>query len=261
MVAQTLTANAPISPEIPNVQPSNTNTVEAPLEMTSTPTLTPTITLTPTPEGVFLVVSNDTYCRFGGPYSSFKILATVKAGETVKVLARNPENDSYFVQNPYDTSSTCWMYGKYATLSGNTDALPISTMHPTPTPTSTPTPAPGFTVTFNSLINCGPNYAFKLFIKNTGGLTWQSITLAGSDTVTAFAFSQTSNTFKEYTGCSMTLEQNDLTPGEESYVVNDAAGQFFNYDPTGHKISVTVTLCTTDGGAGTCKSIPISFTP
>jgi hypothetical protein len=255
MVAQTLSAAAPIVPAVP----TNTNTVEAPAE-TFTPSLTPTITLTPTPEGVFLTVSQDTYCRFGAPYSSFKIITTVKIGQKVEVIARNPENDSYYVRNPYDANSTCWLYGKYATVTGNAAGLIVSTMNPTPTPTLTPTPAVGFSVNYVSLETCPPQYAFKLFIKNTGPSIWQSISITGSDTVTAFAINHSSNTFKEYSGCSVGVAQGDLTPGESSYVLNVSPGQF-NYDPTGHNISITVTLCSLDGGAGTCKSIPLSFTP
>ena len=259
MVAQTMGANS--------TGATLTNTIEAEPEITFTPsltstiTLTPTITLTSTPEGVFVTVSQDTYCRFGGPYSAFKILDTVRAGQKVEVLARNPENDSYFVKSPNNPSVTCWLYGKYATLTGNTTGLAVSTMHPTPTPTATPTPLPAFTVSYSGIENCGGNFAFKLFIKNTGSLTWQYISLVGSDTTTTFAINQSSNVFKEYAGCNSVLEQADLTPGEQSYVLNTEAGNFFNYNPAGHSMSVTVTLCTQDGGGGTCKSIPISFTP
>ncbi|PKN98737.1 MAG: hypothetical protein CVU42_11005 [Chloroflexi bacterium HGW-Chloroflexi-4] len=253
MVAQTLSAAQPAAN-------TSTNTIQAPPEATFTPTLEPTITLTPTLEGVFLTVSQDTYCRFGGPYSSFKIITTVKIGQKVEVIARNPENDSYYVKNPYEANSTCWLYGKYATVTGNASGLTVATMNPTPTPTYTPTPAIGFSVNYVSLETCGPQYAFKLFIKNTGSSTWQYISITGSDTVTAFAINHSSNTFKEYAGCVAGVVQADLTPGESSYVLNVSPGQF-NYDPTGHNISINVTLCTLDGGAGTCKSVPLSFTP
>lgn len=256
MVAQTLSAENPNAGQVN----TSTNTIQAPVDATFTPTLSPTITMTPTPEGTFLTVSQDTYCRFGGPYSSFKILATVKIGQKVEVIARNPENDSYFVKNPYETNSTCWLYGKYATLTGNAAGLTVATMNPTPTPTFTPTPTHGFTVSYVGLESCLPEYAFKLFIKNTGSSIWQSISITGSDTVTAFAINHTSNTFKEFSGCSIGVTQADLTPGESSYVLNVSPGQF-NYNPTGNNISITVTLCSLDGLAGTCKSIPLSFTP
>jgi len=255
LVAQTLAAGGA-------VVPANTDTItpEALPQVTSTETLTPTITLTPTPEGVFLVVSQDTNCRFGGPYSSFKIITTVKAGQNVEVLSRNPENDSYFVKNPYDANSTCWLYGKYATLTGNSAALPVSTMHPTPTPTNTPTPNTNFTVSFTSLESCGPSWGIKLLVKNNGGTIWQSIAVTGSDTDTGFVISHSNNVFKEYAGCVPGLTQSDLTPGEQSYVLVVDPGHF-GYNPTGNLIKITVKLCSEDNLLGTCLSKNLSFTP
>ena len=263
MVAQTLAVNSPNgnANQANQTAPTITNTIQAAPQDTFTATLTSTITMTPTPEGVFLVLTQDTYCRVGGPYSSFKVVVTVKAGQKVEVLSQNPERDSYYVKNPYQGDSYCWLWGKYATLTGNVGGLSISTMQPTPTPTNTPTPTPGFTVNFSSLETCGGSYAFKLFIKNTGSLIWQSINMTGSDTSTGFPINQTQNNFKEYSGCNATTLQADLTPGEESYVLNTEPGQFFGYDPTGHTISITVTLCSLDGLGGTCKSIPITFKP
>lgn len=256
MVAQTLTAAAQSAP----LENTSTNTVEAPPDITFTPTLTPTITLTATPEGVSLMVNNDTYCRVGGPYSSFKVVTTVKAGQKVEVLYRNPENDSYYVINPYEANSRCWLYGKYTTVSGDTQSLPVATMQATPTPTATPTPNNNFTVSYVGLETCMGDFAFKLFIKNTGGSTWQYEQITGSDTVTGFAISHSSNTFSEWAGCDPGISQSDLTPGEESYILNVNPGKLA-YNPTGNLISLTVKLCTQDGGAGICVSKPISFTP
>lgn len=261
MVAQTLGAGGSVA------LPTNTNAngAAAPqdtLTPTSTPTitLTPTITQTATPEGVFLILSNDTYCRKGGPFSSFPVVVTVKAGVNVEVLSRNPENDSYFVKNPYDANSKCWLYGKYATLGGNSASLPVSTMQATPTPTPTPTPDTNFSVSYVSLENCMPHYAFKLFVKNIGGSIWQSIQITGSDSVTGFVINHSNNSFLEYSGCSMGVSQSDLTPGESSYVLNINPGQF-NYDPTGHLISINVKLCSQDNTLGVCISKALSFTP
>lgn len=256
MVAQTLSAGNSGAPQVS----TSTNTLQVPPEATFTPTLSPTITLTPTLEGVFLTVSQDTYCRFGGPYSSFKILATVKIGQKVEVIARNPENDSYYVKNPYEANSTCWLYGKYATVTGNAAGLVVATMNPTPTPTFTPTPAINFNVSYSGLETCGGQWGIKLFVRNTGPTIWQYVSISGTDSVTAFVINHTSNKFNTYSGCGITLSQEDLTTGEESYVLAVAPGQL-NYNPTGNLINLVVKLCSENNGLGTCLSKPISFTP
>ena len=264
MVAGTLAAGGQVNGEQANGAqennpPPSNNDEEAKPSDTATITVTPTITLTPTPEGVFLVLSADTHCRKGAPFMAFPIVVTVKAGEKVKVLSRNPENDSYYVVNPYDSNSKCWLYGKYATLSGDTASLPISTMQATPTFTPTPTPIPDFSVSYVGIEHCGIHWSFKLFVKNTSNNIWQSIQISGTDTVTGVVINQSSNAFTEYSGCIAGLAQGDLTNGESSYVLHTSDP--FNYDPTGHLINITVRMCTQDNLLGTCVAKNLSFTP
>ncbi|MBA4385456.1 MAG: hypothetical protein C0410_12030 [Anaerolinea sp.] len=249
IVAQTLTAGAP----------TITSTPQPPLE-SYTPTLSPTATLSPTSDVVSLVVSKDTYCREGAPVVAFKSVVIIKSGQLVEVLARNPENTSFYVRNPYDENSTCWIFGKELTLSGNAADLDIATLQPTPTPTRTPTPNVNFTLVYSSLINCAPNYALKLYIQNVGATAWQFISITGSDSVTGFAINHTSNFFDQYSGCSVTNPQDMLPAGDDTYAMNLSPGEF-NYDPTGHLINLNVKLCSQDNALGTCLSKPISFTP
>ena len=226
---------------------------------TSTPSMTPTITLTPTPEGVFLTVSKNTNCRVGH-MAIFPAVTTIFVGEQVEVIGRNPENDTYYIHNPNAPNSYCWVWGQYATLTGNQSNLPVFTAQPTPTATNTPTPVPSFTVSYVSLESCAPQYALKFFIRNTGSTTWQSIKISLYDSSTSTTFVHTSDTFKEYSGCTIGLVQGDLTHGEESYVLNVNTGQF-DYNPAGHSFAITFTLCSADGLTGTCASQSINITP
>jgi hypothetical protein len=255
MVAQTLSAAIPAV----TATQTNTNTIEAPAA-TFTPSLTPTITLTATAEGATLVVNQDTYCRQGAPYGVFKSIALIKAGQQAQIIARNPENDSFYVKNPYDANSACWIYGKFATVSGNTAGLAIATLQATPTPTFTPTPNTNFSVSYAEFETCLPDYGLKFYVKNIGGTIWQYISITGTDTVNSFGIIHTSNKFNTYVGCHITLSQDDLTTGEDSFVLAVAPGQL-NYDPTGHLINVTVKLCSQDNALGTCISKAVSFTP
>lgn len=255
-VAQTMVAGNSSSPSINTA----TNTLEAQPLVTSTPSLTPTTTFTPTPEGIFLSVSKDTNCRTGGSYTSFPIAMTVKAGQVVEVVSRNPENNSYIIINPDDITTTCWLWGQYATLTGNSASLPVSTMHPTPAPTLTPTPTNSFSLSYVGLQNCGLNYTFKMLISNTGNLTWQYIQISTNDATTAFSTNHASNNFEDYSGCALGLSQGDLTPGESSFVFNYNPGEL-GYDPTGHSIVISVKLCSEDNAHGTCLTKSLTFIP
>jgi hypothetical protein len=249
IVAQTLTAGAP----------TITLTPQPPLE-SFTPTATATATLEPTSDVVTLVVSKDIYCRQGAPVAAFKSVVIIKSGQQVEVIARNPDNNSFYVKNPYEDNSTCWIFGKDIALSGNAADLDVATLQPTPTPTRTPTPSVSFTVSYGSTASCAPNYAFKLYIQNTGAIPWQFISITGSDSSTGFAINHTSNYFDQYSGCSVINPQDYLPAGDDTYAMNLSPGEF-NYDPTGHLININVKLCTLDNAQGTCASKALSFTP
>ncbi len=246
IVAQTLTAGAP----------TITLTPQPPLE-SFTPTSTATQSLPPTSEVVSLVVPKDTYCRQGAPVAEFKSVAIIKSGQLVEVIARNPENNSYFVKNPYEENSTCWIFGKGLTPSGNVDGLKLATLQPTSTPTRTP--APSFNVTYSGLTDCGGSiYALKLYIQNVGTTPWQYISITGNDSTTGFIINHTSNVFDQYSGCSTVNPQDIIPAGDDSYAMNLNPGEF-NYDPTGHQIHLTVKLCTEDNAQGYCVSKPITI--
>ncbi len=247
IVAQTLTAGAP----------TITLTPQPPLE-SFTPTATATQTLAPTSDVVSLVVSKDTYCRQGAPVAEFKSIAIIKSGQLVEVIARDLDNTSYYVKNPYEENSTCWIFGKGLTPSGNVADLKVATLQPTTTPTRTP--APNFSVTYSSITACAPVYAFKLYIQNLGSTPWQYISITGTDSANGFAINHTSNVFDQYSGCSTVNPQDMIPAGDDSYAMNLNPGEF-NYDPTGHQINLTVKLCTQDNAQGYCVSKPISFTP
>jgi len=82
---------------------------------------------------------------------------------------------NYWIINNPDSSGTCWLWGQYATVTGNTAGLPEYTPPPTPTPTNTPTPTatptlapPAAPATFTANKICTPlvvptfNYQFVL---------------------------------------------------------------------------------------------------
>jgi uncharacterized protein YgiM (DUF1202 family) len=86
-----------------------------------------------TPGMVNLKVHVDTNCRVG-PGIPYDIVTVLKIGKTATVVGRHPTADYWVIENPAG-AGTCWVWGKYATLTGNSASLPVWDVPPTPTPT------------------------------------------------------------------------------------------------------------------------------
>jgi uncharacterized protein YraI len=132
ITAQSLTLQAPTQ-QVP------TSTAEPPAE-TPTPAATATITITPTPEVPTASVSTNTNCRTG-PSTQFDLIGALTVGQTAEVVGKY-QNGAYWIIKTPGSSGNCWLWGNYATVSGNTSNLPEYPPPPTPTPSVTPTPTP-----------------------------------------------------------------------------------------------------------------------
>jgi hypothetical protein len=200
-------------------------------------------------------VSMATNCRTG-PGEPYEIVGALGVGERAEVIGRNQSGDTWIIRLPSDPSVTCWLWGYYATVEGDTAGLTIYT------PPPTPTPAAGFTVTYSYLVTCaGGNYAFRFQLTNIGTNTWQSYRVNVTDASTAESRSHQSNVFTDSPpGCIPGIPLLDLTPGESGGAGNWVTGRF-DYDPTGHNITATFRLCTEDWLGGTCAERSITFTP
>jgi hypothetical protein len=118
------------------VNPPTATDTPAPLD-TPLPTETGTITPTFTPSVPMVTVSQNTNCRTG-PGVAYDLIGALLIGEQAVVVGKyTPGN--YWIINNLDTAGTCWLWGQYATVTGNTAGLPEYTPPPTPTPTYTPT--------------------------------------------------------------------------------------------------------------------------
>lgn len=115
------------------------------IEFTSTAVLTPTVTSTLPPSVPTVSVSVDTNCRTG-PGVSYDRLAGLFVGEKAEVIGKYTSvSPNYWVIRK--GSVTCWLWGRYATVEGNTANLPEMVPPPSPTPTFTPTPSVTPTIT------------------------------------------------------------------------------------------------------------------
>ena len=227
--------------------------------VTSTYTATPTVTLSPTPTFTFtpaipqISVSVPTNCRVG-PGKVYDRVGALLVGETAQIFGRDPTGRYWFIQNPESPSRFCWLWGEYATVTGNFIVLPVFT--PPPTPTFTPTPLPDIRVSFAGKDTC-VGWWIEIELKNRSALTFRSLALTVKDTVTNISLSTDANGFTNTDGCLFSTTDDNLKP-DETLVVSSPA---FAYDPAGHKLRATIQLCSEKNLNGVCVSNEILFTP
>ncbi len=265
-----LTASQPAVTLIPAVvtpTETTTSTAEVPnptaiATLTQTLTLTPYLTptpmpiYTPTPVVPMITVSVPTNCRIG-PGIPYDIVGALLPGEFAQVLAVDPTHAFYYIPNPDSPGDYCWVWGRYATITGSTNLLPIYTPPPSPTPTNTATPAPGFDLSFDGLVSCPGAWWLQYRLKNTGQITFQSIGMIVNDAANSNSASLISDSFFDQSDCSTTSTRAQLLPGKAVTVSPIPLG----YDPSGHKFKVTVTLCSQDGQNGMCETRTITIKP
>lgn len=232
--------------------PTATHTVQV---ATVTPSQTPLPTNTFTPSVPMVSVSVNTNCRLG-PGKAYELLGALLVGEQAEIIARDPSGLYWYIKNP-DRAGFCWLWGNYATTTGNVGSLPVFTPPPTPTFTPTPTPVIDFSVSVHEIEGCA-GWEIEFSLTNTGDVMFQSLSTAVTDNDTAQPTVTTSSEqFDERNGCLVAHTFHDLDPGDSGYTVS---GVLVN-DPAGHNISATIQLCTGPGLSGTCVTKNLSFTP
>ena len=219
------------------------------------PTLTPTITLTATP--VFtstplvpqISVSVATNCRVG-PGRIYDRVGALLVGESAEVVGRNPTGGYWYIRNPDSSNGYCWLWGEYATLTGNFAALPVFTPPPTPTPT------PNFIASYLRLETC-TGWWVDIELENTGGIEFRSVSLTVRDTTNDTVVSVYTDGFTDTSGCLDSENRSVLQPGGTRTISSPP----FAYNPSGHRLRATITACSNLGNSGTCISQVITFTP
>ncbi len=234
--ALTQTAGAAIPMDL--VDSVSTDTPEPSLTPTATLSATPLYTATPLVP--IVSVTTDTNCRTG-PGKTYDRVGALMIGETAEVVARDPTGRYWYIKNPDQQNGYCWLWGEYATVSGNVAALPIFT------PPPTPSPVPDFDAAYDGLESCS-GWWVNLQLANNSGIAFRSIALTIKDLNTGESRSMYADKFTALEGCHTSATKDVLNPGERFTVSTPA----FAYDPKGHKLRATITLCSAAGQNGTC---------
>jgi hypothetical protein len=134
---------APQSDQPAADSPAASPTVTAPGDA---PAQNPAPGLTTTPTNITVTVSAETNCR-KGPNVNFASVYSLPVNQVAEVVGKNTSTNYWIIKIP-GSGSTCWLWGKYATVSGNTDSLTeFATPIPQSTATATKTSTPTSTVT------------------------------------------------------------------------------------------------------------------
>ena len=213
------------------------------------PSDTPLPTFTFTPQAPLVSVSVETNCRTG-PGTVFPALGILKVGQTAEVVGQSIYKDNWIIKLPSSPAVTCWLWGKYATVVGDTSGLPAIT------PPPTPTPAIAFSFSYNNM-GVGPGHECVMFTaKNTSPVTWESYTLVVKDTNLSVSGTNTSNNFTGYdVWCVVTGSSGSIAPFGSNPVEVDIN---FPASPAGTYYNATLTMCTLDNMAGTCLTRTLS---
>jgi hypothetical protein len=165
--------------QVANLIPSNTSIVLQPNTATLSPS--PFVIDTPLPLKPMISVSAPTLCR-AGPDKVFDRVGELVAGKLVQVFGLDPSHEYYYIENPNQSGTFCWVWGFYATAINNFSGVPVYTPAYTPTsrytPTQTATPKGGpCTITAqvpanNSKIAPGIDFDASWTIKNTTDIDW-----------------------------------------------------------------------------------------
>ena len=138
----TVTAQAQLLANATESSPVQSNSTSTPLATftpiqiptsTQTKSASPTPTSTATPDKPVVSVSLDTNCRTG-PGKAYDIVGALLVGGSTEVTGKNSSSGYWIVKNPDNPSSTCWLWGEYATVAGNQSLLAEVSAPPTPTP-------------------------------------------------------------------------------------------------------------------------------
>jgi len=261
IIAQTVAAAVTMS-MVPSSAISSTPTPT--FTSTFTPTLSPTalVLSTSTPPIPIISVSVSTNCR-SGPGRVYTYRGALLVGEVAQVLAGEPTGRFWYIPNPDSPGEFCWVWGQYATIIGNTVGLPVYTPPPTPSPTFTPvptvtgTPGAAIQISYSSTDTCSGMWWVEFTLKNIGNVDLRSINVVVFDSDSHETVSNLTDGFRDRDGCSSSPKKDVLSPGSSTTVSAPA----FSYNPGGHEIELTATVCSQTGQTGLCSTRKIEFIP
>lgn len=114
----------PVTPALDSASPAVTTPTVIPIETlltfavpTVTPTLTPTLVLA-------LPKTGPVNCR-SGPGISYNVVSELQVGRQAELVGKSADLAWWYVKNPNDPSTLCWLAADFIVTEGNVDALAV----------------------------------------------------------------------------------------------------------------------------------------
>jgi hypothetical protein len=157
------------APDLAGTITAQAQTLQAPSgtpALSATPTNTATVTPTFTPSVPQVSVSSATNCRTGQGVN-FDLVFTMNPGQMAEVVGKDTPDNYWVIKNP--AGGTCWLWGQYATVTGNISGIPDVAPLPTPTPSEPAAPR-----NFHATSSC--TASGQIFVSNIHvSLTWTDV--------------------------------------------------------------------------------------
>ena len=120
----TATATSTLMPPLDTPTSSSSISTSAPVETPVNLEL-PAITPSSTPS-IFLASPKDqpVNCRFG-PATSYTILGALILGRQAEIIGRNEDSSWWYVRNPSDPSTSCWLSAEFVVTTGDVQSMPV----------------------------------------------------------------------------------------------------------------------------------------
>ncbi len=207
------------------------------------PSITPTLSATPTLGAPMASVSMDTNCRFG-PGDVYEYEGALLVGEEAEVAGKLADESFWYIENPDAPPPHCWIWGMYASVTGDKSGIPILT--PPPTPTKTPEPM-SFSAVEYDVIQC-VSYGFVTKVTNTGAVPLESYSITIQHPNEGVTMVSHQDFFAGESSCGFTHVDNIPVGGVEFIVLE-------GFQVPGGLYKVTLKVCTEENLGGTCQEI------
>ena len=165
LVLAALACNLPAQTSKADATPTSTTVTDATGAATQSPSSPAS------PSGPTVTVSSVTNCRTG-PGTNYDLVLTFQPGATAEVVGKYTPTNYWIIKTP--TGGTCWLWGAYATVQGDTSSLAeiqppssstqVVAQNPTNTPKSPKAPKPTATAT-KSLVYVNPGLVNPILVK------------------------------------------------------------------------------------------------